>query len=259
MSAKDTSVKLSKSSSNATTISIILNPASVARILGTAAFILILASTGGLITADIPGNQNLYWLVRLFDVDREQNIPTFFSVFLLLSATLLLTIISLLERRRKSVDNFYWVVLSFGFLFMALDELASLHEKLGKPVNNLFGNRDLGAFSYGWVIPLIALVALLALFFWRFLMHLPFNTRRTFFIAAIIYIGGALGCELIEGYYRALYGTLIYSAFTTIEESMEMAGVILFIWGLLVYIANTYGEVSFQINSSHDRKYGRSA
>ena len=38
---------------------------------------------------------------------------------------------------------------------------------------------------------------------------------------------------------------------TTVEESLEMAGVIIFIWGLLVYFADKHEEVRFRFNEFH--------
>ena len=48
--------------------------------------------------------------------------------------------------------------------------------------------------------------------------------------------GGAIGVELIGGRYLELHGVenLTYAMITTVEESLEMAGVIIFIWALLV-------------------------
>ena len=40
---------------------------------------------------------------------------------------------------------------------------------------------------------------------------------------------------------------LTYSMMVTVEESLEMGGVILFIWALLVYIADNYKEVRFEL------------
>jgi hypothetical protein len=59
---------------------------------------------------------------------------------------------------------------------------------------------------------------------------------------------GGIGCELIGGWFAELHGTanLTYATITTVEESLEMAGVIIFIWALLVYIADNYKEVRFR-------------
>ena len=66
-------------------------------------------------------------------------------------------------------------------------------------------------------------------------------------MASSIYIGGSIGFELIGGYYAELHGlkNLAYNMLTSTEESLEMAGIILFIWGLLTYIADSYKDVQF--------------
>ena len=67
-------------------------------------------------------------------------------------------------------------------------------------------------------------------------------------MAATLYIGGAIGVELIGGRFAELHGkrNLTYHLLTTVEESLEMGGVILFIWALLVFIADKYKEVAFR-------------
>ena len=225
-----------------------LNPSSIARVLGAVAFLLILASIGGQLTVYLTEHAHVYELVQLFYVDAEKNIPTGFSTLLLLFAALLLAVITVLKRRQTASHVSHWAILSFGFLFMAADEAWSFHERLIKPVRKLFGDGNLGVFYFAWVIPGIALVLVLALFFLRFLLRLPAKTRLTFLMAATLYIGGAIGFELIGGRYAELHGNrnLTYSMIVTVEESLEMAGVIIFIWALLVYIADNYKEVRFR-------------
>ena len=60
------------------------------------------------------------------------------------------------------------------------------------------------------------------------------------------------GVELIGGRFAELYGphNLTYSMIVTVEESLEMAGVILFLWALLVYMTEHYGEVHFQFQGA---------
>ena len=56
----------------------------IALLLGIAAFFLVFASIGVQLAAHITGHNLIYKLSKLFYVDAEQNIPTFFSTFLLL-------------------------------------------------------------------------------------------------------------------------------------------------------------------------------
>jgi hypothetical protein len=65
--------------------------------------------------------------------------------------------------------------------------------------------------------------------------------------------GGTLGFELVGGRYAELHGSqnLTYSMIATVEERFEMAGVIIFIWGQLTYIAENHREVRFRFDGSH--------
>jgi hypothetical protein len=59
-----------------------LSPSVVARVLGAVAFLLVVASIGGLIAKFGFGHGSLKGLVRLFDLDGEENIPSYFSLLL---------------------------------------------------------------------------------------------------------------------------------------------------------------------------------
>ena len=75
--------------------------------------------------------------------------------------------------------------------------------------------------------------------FLKFWWNLPVKTRACFLIAALLYLGGAVGLELIDGNYAEIHGktNLIYMLLSTVEEALEMAGIIVFIYGLLGYIS----------------------
>jgi hypothetical protein len=76
----------------------------------------------------------------------------------------------------------------------------------------------------------------------KFLLHLPAKTRLRFLIAATIYLGGAIGVELFGSQHAELYGyeNLTYSMIATLEESLEMTGLIVFIWALMNYCFYNY-------------------
>jgi len=224
-----------------------LKPSTIARILGAVACLLVLASIGGQFSKYVLWHDIPKRLVRIFDLDKENNFPTFFSVLLLIFSSLLLAIITLINRKKRTVHVLNWAILSSGFMFLAYDEAFQVHEKLIKPIRILLGGDNLGVFYYAWVIPGIALVLVLALFFLRFMLHLPTKTRLSFLVAVILFIGGAIGFELIGGRYAELNGpkNLMYSMIVTIEESLEMGGLIVFIWALLRYCADNYKEVRF--------------
>ena len=83
--------------------------------------------------------------------------------------------------------------------------------------------------------------------------HLPPATRRLFVLAAILYIGGAIGIEMIGGQHASLYGeqNLEYAIITALEELLEMLGTVVFIYGLLSYMKRYINE--FQISIRDNR------
>ena len=220
-------------------------------VLGAVAYLLVLLSVAGQLSKFGLGSAFLPGLVSLFYVDMENNIPTYFSVWLLLCAAFLLTVIARLSGQQRMPHASKWVILSFGFLFMALDEAFQFHERLNIPVGTLLGDGSLGVFYFAWVIPGIVLVSVLGLYFLRFLLDLPAATALRFLLAAIFYIGGAIGVELIGSRHAELHGyeNWIYSMIATLEESLEMAGLIVFIWALLNYCADNYRQGRFRFGT----------
>jgi hypothetical protein len=254
-----------------------VKPSTIARLLGLVAILLVLVSTAGQVsrfllrhnsskepvrqldvseerntpTGPLLGHNILKELFRLFDVSGERNIPTFFSVLLMIFASLLLAGIATLRFKNESRDRFKWIALSLAFMYMAFDEAFQVHEMLTAPTRSLV-NSGRGIFFYAWVIPGIAVVVIFALYLLTFWLRLPRKPRFTFFLAAALYLGGAIGVEIIGGVYADLYGTknLAYHMISATEESLEMAGLIVFIYALLIYIADTFVEVRFRFDAT---------
>lgn len=218
------------------------------RVLATVAGILVLASIGGQFSKFVLGHGRLLGLVSLFYIDREGNIPSFFSALLLLFSAGLLGGIAVLNAKARLLHTSKWIILALGFGYMAYDEALAVHESLILPIGSLLGRGRLGVLYFAWVIPGSILVLLLLVFFLRFLLYLPAKTRQRFVLAGALYIGGAIGVEMIGAYYFELYGprNFTYTMIATIEESLEMAGVIVFISSLLDYIADVHEEVRLQ-------------
>lgn len=236
---------------------ITLVPYVVARTLTIVTLILVLAHLGGQYSKLELGHGGLMGLVPLFNLSAEHNVPAYFSMLLMLYAALLLFIVGSLNRTQCSPHAAKWLVLAVGFVIMAFDEAFSAHERLMVPVRALLGVTDpvgtvqgetvLGFFYFAWVIPGIIIVSLLALYFWRFLWYQPAPTRYRFVLAALIYVGGAIGWELVGGRYVEVYGydNWTYTFIATAEETFEIAGLILFVWALLKHCEDTYQVIVF--------------
>lgn len=221
-----------------------LNISRIIWMLAIIAFFLILGSIGGQLTKFSNNGNNTICskLIPFFFLGFEANIPTYFISFLNLFSAELLFFITAVEIKRKAPHILKWFILSVAFLYISIDEIVQIHEKLIKPISNLIGADNLGVFTFAWVIPGIIIVFSLAIFYLKFLLQLEKKTRFLFFTAAFLYVGGAIGMELIGGRHYGIHGAenLTYRMMQNIEESLEMAGLIVFIWGLLRYISVQY-------------------
>lgn len=170
-------------------------------------------------------------LVPMFSLSYEQNIPTWYSSSLLLACSVLLFLIAAATKREGGPRVNHWRALGLGFLYISLDEVASIHEHAG-------WLRLGGVLYFSWVIPAAIVVALVGASYLRFLQHLPPATRARFLLAGAIYVGGAVGMELPLGYWTERYGSnnFVYGAIDWVEESMEILGVTLFLLALVDYL-----------------------
>jgi hypothetical protein len=223
-----------------------LSPLRIVRWLTAAATLLVLASMVGQLVKHVLGHDTVFGLVPLFYVDAENNIPSYFSASLLLIAAALLGVIAAFKARARDVQAARWTVLAFVFLYLSVDEAASIHEMLTEPTRQLLGGRAGGIFYFAWVVPGTAVALVFALYFLKLLADLPAKIRRLFVVAGAMFLGGAIGMELIGGrYFEANGEDLTYTLIATVEESLEMAGALVFISALMQYIAETYEEARF--------------
>jgi hypothetical protein len=183
--------------------------------------------------ADIAGREDI---ITLLSLKSEYNIPTVISGLWLAAAALLLLVIAAVQRARGAPFVARWALLSGIFLYLAVDEGARLHERLNEPLAAL--PITTGVLRWGWV--LVGGLVVVALFagYLRFVVALPPPYRGRVVVAAALYVGGALLMELVGAGVSQERGldTPQYLALTVVEETLELAGVGLFIvtlWGLL--------------------------
>lgn len=213
-----------------------LNPTRITRTLITLMLVLLLAHVLMLVTYFQIGDPQKMDFWYIIDMDSENNFPTFFSVALLLIATLL----AHLSAKADHSLSIYWMALSLLLLLMAIDESLSLHEEYVGPWTDLllehYGMVASGYLYYAWIIPYGLMVMFIGAFFLRFLWQLPRPVAIRLIISGLIFLTGAIGMEMLAGnevtqandsnsaYYRVL---------STIEETLEMSGVILLCHTLL--------------------------
>ena len=166
------------------------------------------------------------WLARqLFDVDEEHNLPTWFSGFVLLVAAATLYVRRRAAEAASVREKRLWSVLCGAFFLLAIDEVAGLHETINSATDVL------------WAYPALGVVAVIGIYFLPLLKDLPRATLIRYILAGIIFVGGAIGVEIIGHPMDA--DTMAYQVATFVEEGMEMLGVIVLIDTTLRDMAGT--------------------
>lgn len=173
--------------------------------------------------------------VSLFSVRSEGKIPTWYSACTLLFSSLLLVTIAFAKRVKRDRYFLHWIGLAIIFLWMSLDEATEIHEMTSDPLQSALNTK--GLLYFAWVIPAIAFLMIFAVVYHRFVIDLPPKTRHLFLVAGVIYISGVLGMEMVGANYWSLYGeNLTYGIMATVEEILEMSGILVFIYALLDYL-----------------------
>jgi hypothetical protein len=181
-----------------------------------------------------------------FSLDREANVPSWFSSALLLTAAAVLALVALDALARRARWGRHWAGLSVVYVVLSLDETAEIHERIGSWLRAHLHLH--GPLHYAGVIPMLAVALFVGITYVRFLRALPRRTMLGVLLAAAIYITGAAGVEAASGWWAEGHGSKSTALLlvSTVEENLEMFGTLLFILVVLAYFARTGRSVALR-------------
>ena len=176
-----------------------------------------------------------YWHLSIFDLDEEASFGTWYSAVILLVASRLLLAQTRVLRAEADKWHPWWLLLGIGFLILSVDEVVGMHELL----NSLMEDAP-------WTVVGFWIVGLVGLSYIPFLWQYRWRAAGLFLLAGAIYVGGAVGVEHWTG---SDVNSLHYNMWTTLEEGMEMAGVIVFIYALLDFMPGADRTLRLELSS----------
>lgn len=185
--------------------------------------------------------------VGLLNLMNERSLGAWFTVVVMGFNVALLILNGTAMRRLGLGKATAWLCLAVIFAYLSLDEMYALHERIGGAIGRYFG---LGSvMTYPWVVTGLVFTTVVGLSFVRFLYRLPRRTAKLFIIAGAIYVGGAVGMEIIEGITATHIGigTLYYTE-VLFEECMEMFGQAFFAYALLDHLAQRRVNIRLSTN-----------
>ncbi|OGW86077.1 MAG: hypothetical protein A3A81_06175 [Omnitrophica bacterium RIFCSPLOWO2_01_FULL_45_10b] len=173
---------------------------------------------------------------RLFGLDGESNIPTWFSSLLLASCAFVsFRCYEAAEKR----DRWIWFLATAGFLFLSCDEVAMLHETVGSIFKKKFVTSEsvLANAPTIWPVAVSPLIALGMLWFGVFIPKAMRNSKEALKLVMMgfaLYLFATVGLELLEDFIQGDSLSWAREANTLFEESLEMIGAIMILKGLLI-------------------------
>ncbi|KCZ49454.1 hypothetical protein [Hyphomonas pacifica] len=181
-------------------------------------------------------------LAPMFSLDEEANVPTLVSALVLLSCSVALALTACSAAGTRMARG--WWVLSAAFLFLAFDENAQIHETLSVITGIVVQTSWMPAFP--WILLYGLAVVALGIVLLPWFLKLDRGTQIRFAIAGTIYVGGALGMEVMESAlyqmtdptlsaegWERLNSSLGFTLMTSLQECLEYGGAAYFLYVLV--------------------------
>ena len=193
-----------------------------------------------------------------FDFDEEAGPSAFFSSLALLACAGAAALVSGATTTDVRLRHF-WSVVGLIAAYLALDEAVAIHEKFDAIGQWLTSGR--GIFTISWWVVYPFALAPFVIFAAPGLLGLDADARNRLLIAGVVFLSGAIGCEILESVARdgfltaynlrhgdgvdwAAYAAALEThgdsyqrqqgALALLEETLEMTGVALALRALLV-------------------------
>lgn len=171
---------------------------------------------------------------QLFKVGEEGNVPTWFSSIQLFSVGAILLVVVWPDIKPNRRASWALILVPGLFLYLSLDEAATLHEQLGRW---FFADSDFGTelrtgpWMFFFVPVIAAVTALAAWVFWPYLRGRRDVITR-YVVGIAIFATAAVGLELIGNF--TVEGSQIQKLVGFGEEVGEMIAVNLILWATVL-------------------------
>ncbi|MEM6314712.1 MAG: hypothetical protein AAF743_11520 [Planctomycetota bacterium] len=167
-------------------------------------------------------------VVQLFDLDAEQNVPTWWSTIQLMWVSMLL--LNFVDLQRRAGRHARWALIAaFGFAMLSLDEMVGLHERVAARYGS-----QLKVAALATAVPLLIGV----FFVGRMALKDLTRDRRVLHLVivgfAVYVLGFAVVDELGEFVER---DTLLWRIEVLCEETLEMVGITILAWAAWLLVA----------------------
>jgi len=171
----------------------------------------------------------------LFNLDRETNIPTWYSTILLFSVAFVALTIYYSSVARGSTKDFFWLAFGLFYLFLSADEMVGFHEIIDHST------------ALKWIVVYAPFCGL----FFVFCVYYFIKTKKTenrrkirkwILTGLVVYAIGGMGGEFL--YYRFYpLSPFLQQLEIVFEEGLEMFGTIIVLIGCLKELGRIHAYI----------------
>lgn len=200
--------------------------------------VLTLASAGVQISTYGFNHGGLLGLRRMFDMELEGNVPSWFSGTLLLACSMMFAFVWASGRQRREGNAAGWAVLALVSLAASLDEASAIHETVGERLQS--------AHVFIYLVPGSLLLLGIAFGLRGFFAALADSIRRALAFAIGIWLFGAVVLEGLEAVLRpsGAESSTGLALLNTAQDTFELLGMILVLNSLALYAREHAYKVS---------------
>jgi hypothetical protein len=206
-------------------------------ILGALALVVLGISITGHIPVAGPSGKDESVMALLVRFGSEEQ----FLVLLLALSAMLLAMIAKQARLRRDALRRYWWVLAALFAAAVAVKVLPVYSGVVAGLRHLDSGAGMQVSSVVMVVISCAVAIGAGIYFLRFLASLPKRQRWSFISGGVIFLFGAIGIEGFSEWAWAQYGphSVPYATADVLEGLFEMAGLIVFVDGLLFTLAES--------------------
>ncbi len=188
-----------------------------------------------------------------FNLDKEQSLKAVFSGLQLLSIAVLAFFYALLQFKAclNKKQGILWTFTGLLFGYLALDDMMTIHERVGFVFNRWTGFTGYWGESFNWLIyfsPLILIGLAVLLLAVTSLRREHIHSRQLAWIGVILFVVSLI-FEYIGG---RLLASSLYQSFIIVEEVSMLAGESFFLIAFWLADANLFSR-SYVVRSEHER------
>lgn len=191
---------------------------------------------------------------RMFNIAREESIPTWFSSFQMFMVAIIMWLIYIKNKHIDNISKPLWIAFGVFFTFLSIDDVAGIHERLGSGLKKVIEIPEFFP-SWSWqffIAPIYALIGIyLLIFIWKELSSNP-RLRKIFLIGLFLY-PVAIALDYFEGIDETFpileeftgidHSYTVSHYYRTFEEFIEMFGTTCIVYSLLLYFLDSIKSI----------------